>query len=38
MREKYIRAIRELLSDMSDRDVRFIYAVVQLVFMQSNKD
>ena len=35
MREKYIRAIRDMLDEMNEREVKFIYAVVQLVFVNS---
>lgn len=35
MREKYIRAIRDMLEQMGEREVKFIYSIVQLVFVNT---
>lgn len=35
MREKYIRAIRDMLEQMSEREVKLIYSIVQLVLVNT---
>lgn len=35
MREKYLKAIREMLSEMDEKDGRFVYAIVQLIFIHE---
>jgi hypothetical protein len=37
MRDKYIKAIRDMLEEMSERDVKFIYTLVQLVFLRGKE-
>lgn len=35
MREKYIKAIRDMLSELSEKEVKFIFALVQLVYIHK---
>lgn len=37
MKEKYIRAIRDMLEEMTEREVKFVYAIAQLVFIQTKE-
>lgn len=37
MKEKYIKAIRDMLEEMTEREVKFVYAIAQLVFIQTKE-
>lgn len=37
MREKYIKAIREMLNELGEKEVKFIFALVQLVYIHKSE-
>ena len=37
MRDKYIKAIRDMLEEMNERDVKFIFAIIQLLYVNRSE-